>query len=352
MTQLLADRYELTVPLGRGGMGQVWEAVDRRLGRRVAVKLLKDRAVATRAGADGLARRFAREASVTAGLQHPGVPAVHDAGTYPDGLFLVMEMIEGATIADVIAEQGPLPVAWAAAVAAQVCSVLAVAHERAVVHRDIKPQNLMLTPEATVKVLDFGVAAVMDAAGVPRITRTGEVVGTPAYMAPEQLRSEPATPRTDLYALGCVLYEMLAGAPVFTATSPHALTFKHLEEPPAPLRRPDLPPELARLVGRLLAKDASLRPGGAREVYELLLGLVEPSHPLGDARPASSVPGGMHLYTQVVTRLAGTGGTGPVALPPDVQRCVVMPALQAPAHAHWRATRTDERPTQADRRPL
>src|SRR5262249_61862527 len=117
---------------------------------------------------------------------------------------------------------------WAAGIAAQVAAVLTAAHERRLVHRDIKPQNVMVTHNGTVKVLDFGVAAVLDQAGVPRITRTGETIGTLAYMAPEQLHSQPATPRTDLYALGCVLYEMLAGKPIFDSPSPAALMHMHL----------------------------------------------------------------------------------------------------------------------------
>ncbi|WP_433176978.1 protein kinase domain-containing protein [Actinoallomurus sp. CA-150999] len=309
MTQLLGGRYQLTAPLGRGGMGEVWEAVDRQLERRVAVKLLTNEVIARRTDPRELVRRFAREATLTAGLQHPGVPAVHDAGSAENGLFLVMELVDGCTVADLVAEQGPLPVPWAAAIAAQVCSVLAIAHERSLVHRDIKPQNLMLTRDGTVKVLDFGVATILDAAGVVRITSTGEIVGTPAYMAPEQLRNEHATPHTDLYALGCVLYEMLAGQPVFTATSPHAVSYMHLEEEPSPLHRVDVPRPFEELVRRLLAKEPRQRPRDAREVYERLLMFVEGAYPLGDVNPAGSMPTGMHLHARVLARLAGVDGS-------------------------------------------
>jgi serine/threonine protein kinase len=314
-TTLLAGRYELTSPLGRGGMGQVWEAVDRQLERRVAVKLLTNDVLAGRAERHDLVRRFAREAAVTAGLQHPGVPAVYDAGSYDGGLFLVMELIEGYTVGDLIAEQGPLPIAWAAAIAAQVAAVLAVAHERSLVHRDIKPQNLMLSGDGTAKVLDFGVATLLESAGVPRITRTGESVGTPAYMAPEQLRSEPSNARTDLYALGCVLYEMLAGKPVFDATSQAALSYKHLEQAPQPLERADVPAELEWLVRQLLAKEPVQRPSGAREVYDRLLPFVQRSRPLGDVDASVSPPGGMHLYSRVLVRLAGSEAAAGVSTP-------------------------------------
>ncbi|GII53425.1 hypothetical protein Pth03_18140 [Planotetraspora thailandica] len=301
---VLAGRYELLTPLGRGGMGQVWEAEDQRLGRRVAVKLLTDEVLAGRAEPNDLVRRFAREASVMAGLQHPGVPAVHDAGTYDGGLFLVLELIEGCTLGDLVAEEGALPVAWAAGIAAQMAAVLASAHGRRFVHRDVKPQNVMLTRDGTVKVLDFGVAAVLDEAGVTRITSTGETIGTLAYMAPEQLHSKDATPSTDLYALGCVLYELLAGRPAFEATSPGALIHKHLLDTPAPLGREDVPPELEALVMQLLEKEPERRPSGARETYDRLLPHVTQPKPLGDVDPDAAGRSGMLLYSRVLVRLS------------------------------------------------
>jgi serine/threonine protein kinase len=314
---VLAGRYELVSPLGRGGMGQVWEGQDQRLERRIAVKLLTNEVLAGRAEPQELVRRFAREAAVTAGLQHPGVPAVYDAGTYDGGLFLVMELVGGCALGDLMAEQGPLPVAWAAGIAAQVAAVLAAAHERRLVHRDVKPQNVMITPDGSVKVLDFGVAAVLDQAGAPRITRTGEPIGTLAYMAPEQLHSRPATAHTDLYALGCVLYEMLAGRPIFDSTSPAGLMHKHLEQAPEPLHREDLPHELDSLVQQLLEKDPLRRPADAQETYDRLLPHVTSPGPLGDLDPAINEQTGMHLYSRVLVRFSGqaeprhhTGVTG------------------------------------------
>ncbi|MCW2917193.1 MAG: serine/threonine protein kinase [Actinomycetia bacterium] len=302
---VLAGRYQLISPLGRGGMGQVWEGKDQRLERRVAVKLLTNEVLAGRTEPHELVRRFAREAAVTAGLQHPGVPAVYDAGAYDGGLFLVLELVSGCTLGDLMAEQGPLPVAWAAGVAAQMAAVLTAAHKRGLVHRDVKPQNVMLTRGGTIKVLDFGVAAVLDQAGITRITRTGEPIGTPAYMAPEQLHSRPATPRTDLYALGCVLYEMLAGKPIFDSTSPAGLMHKHLEQAPAPLRRADLHPELHSLILQLLEKDPARRPADARETYDRLLPHVTRAGPLGDLDPAVDEQNDLHLYSRVLVRLSG-----------------------------------------------
>ena len=305
----LADRYTLTVPLGRGGMGQVWEALDTRLNRKVAVKLLTAGAFAAGPGSGLDVRRFTREATVTAWLVHPSVPGIFDAGTYDGGLYLVMELVDGCTIGDLVAEQGPLPVGWAAGIAGQVAAVLAIAHQRDIIHRDIKPQNVMLTRDGTAKVLDFGVAGIIS----QRITSTGVAVGTPGYMAPEQLHNLPATPRTDLYALGCLLYEMLAGEPVFAATSPAALMRMHLEQAPPPLRRRDVPRPLQALIWQLLDKDPARRPASARRVYDLLLPFVSPAGPLGDIDPRAWSQTGMQLYARVLTRLSGAdpGGTHP-----------------------------------------
>lgn len=304
--QVLADRYALVSPLGRGGMGQVWEALDVRLERKVAVKLMTTDA----ASGD---RRFAREATVTAGLAHPCIPAIYDVGSCDDGLYLVMELVDGCTLDDLVAEQGPLPAAWAAAIAGQVAAVLAIAHQNGVLHRDIKPQNVMLTPDGTVKVLDFGVAGLDGQRLSQRITSTGATVGTFGYIAPEQLNGLPPTAQTDLYSLGCLLYEMLAGEPVFTATSPAGLVRMHVEQAPPSLLRRDVPPSLESLLWQLLEKDPARRPAGARQVYDLLLPLVEPSGPLGDINPEAGSSAGVHLYTRLLARLSGSAPAPPVA---------------------------------------
>ena len=317
--QVLADRYALVSPLGRGGMGQVWEARDTRLDRKVAVKLLTAGAFAASPDFGLDVRRFTREAAVTAGLTHPSVPAIFDAGTYDSGLYLVMEQVDGCTNGDLIAEQGPLPVAWAAGIAGQVAAVLAIAHQRGILHRDIKPQNVMLTRDGTAKILDFGVAGIIS----QRITSTGVTVGTPGYIAPEQLHDLPATPQTDLYALGCLLYEMLAGEPVFTATSPAGLIRMHMEQAPPPLRRRDVPPQLESLLWQLLDKDPARRPADARRAYDLLLPFVSPPGPLGDIDPEAGSRTGMQLYSRLLARLSGADPSGP-GLP------AARPAMRAP----------------------
>jgi len=314
--KVLADRYTLLTPLGRGGMGQVWEARDDHLDRAVAVKLLD-----TLEADSEHTRRFTREVAVTAGLSHPGVPAIYDAGEYDGGRYLVMELVEGCTIADLIAEEGPLPVPWVAGIGAQIAAVLAAAHDRGFVHRDIKPQNVMITADGSVKILDFGVASVASIAEVQRLTGTGVAVGTPAYMAPEQSHSLPATPRTDLYALGCLLYEMLSGGPLFSAGSPAGLMRMHLEQAPAPLPRGDLPPELDGLIRQLLAKDPAWRPADAVETYERLLPFVIPPGPIGDITPAA------HRYAAAQARLTA-------AQPPPRPAAPLPPRPGLAAHAH------------------
>ena len=180
----VAGRYELTGPIGRGGMGEVWAGYDQRLDRPVAVKLLRPSSFPPGTDLPVLAARFTRESRLTARLEHRGVPAVFDAGTDSGDLYLVMQLIAGHDLADVIAERSPLPVSWAVAIAAQITAVLGAAHAISLVHRDLKPRNVMLSPDGTVTVLDFGVVALLEP-DITRLTTTGETLGSPAYMAPE-----------------------------------------------------------------------------------------------------------------------------------------------------------------------
>ncbi|MGC9671234.1 protein kinase domain-containing protein [Planosporangium sp. 12N6] len=269
---LVGDRYELTYPVGRGGMGEVWAGYDRKLDRPVAVKVLHQVAMAE-ADRDTTVERFMREARVTARLDHPGVPNVHDVGFHDGDIYIVMQLVSGVVLADLVAERGRLPVPWSAAIGAQICSVLAAAHADSLVHRDLKPQNVIVTPAGTVKVLDFGIAALLGPADVPRLTVTGETLGTPTYMAPEQALGGAVGPRADLYALGCVLFELLVGEPPYQADTALGMLHSHMNDP-VPLvddHRDDVPDGLTKLVARLLAKDPLDRPESAVEVYELLM---------------------------------------------------------------------------------
>jgi tetratricopeptide (TPR) repeat protein len=268
----IGDRYELTYPVGRGGMGEVWAGYDEKLDRPVAIKVLHQVAAAE-TDREIAVERFMREARVTARLDHAGVPTVHDVGFHDGDIYIVMQLVPGVVLADLVAERGPLPVAWSVAIAAQICSVLAAAHAASLVHRDLKPQNLMVTPAGTVKVLDFGIAALLGPADVPRLTSTGETLGTPTYMAPEQALGGAVGPRADLYALGCVLYELLVGESPYQAETALGMLHSHMNDP-VPLvsdHRDDVPDGLVSLVVRLLAKDPQDRPDSAAEVYELLM---------------------------------------------------------------------------------
>jgi eukaryotic-like serine/threonine-protein kinase len=261
MQRRIGERYELTNRLGKGGMGEVWAARDLRLGRPVAVKFL---APGARVG--DMAKweqRFVREAALTARIGHPGVPDVIESGRLAgDQLYLVMDLVPGQTLSRLLKDRGPFPVHMAARVADQTADVLAHAHRLGVVHRDLKPSNLMLTPNGTVKVLDFGIASALEPdPDEPKLTATNDVLGTPGFISPEQADGTPASARSDLYALGCVLYEIVSGKPPFTAGTAVALMYHHVHEEAPALGdlRPDAPADFAHLVMRLLAKDPSVR---------------------------------------------------------------------------------------------
>ncbi|WP_149179899.1 serine/threonine-protein kinase [Streptomyces sp. TRM49041] len=289
--RVITDRYELSTVIGQGGMGQVWTAYDRRLDRRVAVKLLRPDHMAAATAADEMRRRFVRECRVTAQVTHPGLVTVHDAGSDGDDLYLVMQYVEGADLADHRAEHEPYPWPWAVAVAAQLCAVLAAVHAVPIVHRDLKPRNVMVKPDGTVTVLDLGVASVLDT-DTTRLTHTGSPIGSPAYMAPEQAMGGAVGPYTDLYALGALLHELLSGDVPFAGSTALGVLHRHLYEAPLPIRqlRPEVPEPLEALVLRLLAKDPQHRPSGAQEVYEALAPLLPvrgaaPAGPMDPTRP-------------------------------------------------------------------
>ncbi|MFF0445569.1 protein kinase [Streptomyces sp. NPDC004609] len=288
--RVVSERYELSALIGQGGMGQVWTAYDRRLDRRVAVKLLRPDHMAHGSDADEMRRRFVRECRVTAQVTHPGLVTVHDAGSADDDLYLVMQYVEGADLADHFAEHEPYPWQWTVAVAAQLCAVLAAVHAVPIVHRDLKPRNVMVKPDGTVTVLDLGVASVIDT-DTTRLTHTGSPIGSPAYMAPEQAMGGAVGPYTDLYALGVLMHELLSGNVPFAGSTALGVLHRHLYEAPLPVRRmrPDIPEPLEALVLRLLAKDPQHRPSGAQEVYESLAPLLPqrgvPSGPLDPTRP-------------------------------------------------------------------
>uniref|UniRef100_A0AAU3H023 non-specific serine/threonine protein kinase n=1 Tax=Streptomyces sp. NBC_01401 TaxID=2903854 RepID=A0AAU3H023_9ACTN len=338
--RVIAGRYQLATILGQGGMGQVWTAYDERLDRRVAVKLLRPDRVAGPSGSDAaeeLRRRFVRECRVTAQVDHPGLVTVHDAGSDGDDLYLVMQYVEGADLADHLAEQDPYPWPWAVAVAAQLCAVLSAVHAVPIVHRDLKPRNAMVKPDGTLTVLDLGIASVMDT-DTTRLTHTGSPIGSPAYMAPEQAMGGAVGPYTDLYALGVLLHELLSGDVPFSGSTALGVLHRHLYEPPLPVRqlRSEVPEALEALVLRLLSKDPQDRPDSAQEVYESLRPLLptggSPAGPLDPTRPflRPQAPWPDRPATPAPT--ATPGRREPVAQAPTPQASTAQaPAVQLPA---------------------
>ncbi len=276
-TTLLADRYELRHQLGRGGMATVYEAHDDLLDRAVAVKLLRADSLA-----DATARqRFAGEARNAASLTHPHAVAVYDVSASGDQPFIVMELVRGSTLEDELDASGPMDPAAVVAVGSQVLAALHAAHRKGLVHRDIKPANILL-PDGRVptrpdelpgiKLADFGIAKAAHEATVG-LTMVGQVIGTPKYLSPEQVKGERATPLSDLYATGVVLYEMLAGRPPFEHDNAVGLALAHREDEPPPLDqlRPGLDPALVALIHQALDKDPADRPADADAMRDALL---------------------------------------------------------------------------------
>ncbi|GGQ00508.1 serine/threonine-protein kinase [Streptosporangium pseudovulgare] len=296
----IAGRYKLAGPIARGGMGTVWQGSDLRLNRPVAVKLICEEELTARKDAT---RRFYREARITARLRHPGVPVVYDFGSDDDELFMVMEYLDGHMVQDVLAEHTPLPVPWVVLIGAQVCAVLAAAHGAGLIHRDIKPGNLVVCADATVKVIDFGVATSFGPTEFSQITAAGQIPGTARYMAPELLDGAEASRSSDLYTVGCLLYELLTGSRPFASRDLLTEIDRSRREDPPPMRRPDVPRELKELTFRLLAKSPEGRPDDVARVFEILAPLVRTVPPLPGLvnRDLSTDP--VHMYAAAVQRV-------------------------------------------------
>jgi serine/threonine-protein kinase len=261
---VLDNRYDVGRTLGSGGMGEVFLARDRVLGRDVALKVLRTQY----AGDSEFAERFKREARSAASLSHPNIVQVYDRGETEDGSsYIAMEYVPGGTLKEKIVGDGPLGAREAAALGAQVAEALEAAHERGMVHRDIKPQNVLLTDRGDAKVADFGIAR---AGSSVTISRTGSVMGTAGYMSPEQALGEPATPKSDLYSLGVVLFEALTGELPYTADNPIAVSMKHVSEPVRTPREidPTIPEGMNALVTRLMAKNPDDRYASADELAD------------------------------------------------------------------------------------
>jgi eukaryotic-like serine/threonine-protein kinase len=328
---LSGGRYRLERPLGHGGMATVYLARDTELERPVAIKILAENL----AQDEALRRRFLREARLAARLSHPNVVSVYDAGENEQGRpYIVMERVEGRTLADLVRERGRLPADEAVALAVQACHGLAHAHAAGLVHRDVKPQNLLLTRDGRLKIADFGIAR---AAETTALTQQGTVLGTAAYLSPEQASGEEVTAATDVYGLGAVLYELLTGRPPYEFESLADLAAKQSEGAITPVSElaPDVPRRVEDAVMRALARNPAFRPSSAAELARELApeDREPPTVPL-ETRPAAArerlsrrrtwlalagllVVAALLLGIALATR-GGSGGPAPRPRPPAV----------------------------------
>jgi serine/threonine protein kinase len=324
--QALANgRYRIEDVLGRGGMASVYLARDGELERPVAIKVLAEHLADTPDFHD----RFLREARLAAQLSHPNIVQVFDVGEDNGRPFIVMECVEGATLADEMKERGKLEPAEVVDLALQICGGLEHAHAAGLVHRDIKPQNLLLRADGTVKIADFGIAR---AAETTRLTQIGSVLGTAAYLSPEQALGEDVTAAADIYSLGCVLYELLTGRTPYLFETLPELVVKHREESIAPVRevRPDVPERLEAAVMHALARNPDYRPDSAAALAEELA-IASPDPPTRPLPQTSGVDATEVLGspTQAETRPIERAPRRELPLPRDRRWWLLLAAVAA-----------------------
>ncbi len=342
----IAGRYEITHRIGAGGMGVVYKAYQAAMGRHIALKVLS----ASLASDETSVRRFNQEARAASRLRHPNTITLHDFGkTDDDVLFIAMEFLDGTSLEDTMREAKRMPLGRAIKVLAQVCRSLAEAHDAGIIHRDLKPDNIFLCTlggeKDFVKVLDFGVAKLREAKrDGGTLTQAGMIFGTPRYMSPEQAQSLELDARSDLYALGVMLYEMLAGRPPFVADSPLSILIQHVHEQPPPFTeeiRETVPESLERLIFELLDKDPARRPGSATAMLERLLDIAHELRPGTGERPTGT---GLSGLTDLRAFDSDPGGMR--QLPADEQ-----PDPGAPPRAPGRADVRADTPAQPDTAP-
>ena len=304
----LSDRYELGEILGFGGMSEVHLARDLRLHRDVAVKVLR----ADLARDPSFYLRFRREAQNAAALNHPAIVAVYDTGEArtPTGPlpYIVMEYVDGVTLRDIVHTDGPMPPRRALEVIADACQALNFSHQHGIIHRDVKPANIMISKTGAVKVMDFGIARAIADTGNP-VTQTAAVIGTAQYLSPEQARGERVDARSDVYSLGCVLYEMLTGQPPFTGDTPVSVAYQHVREDPVPpsQKHPGISPELDAVVLKALAKNPDNRYQSAAEMRADLVRVHSGEKP---EAPKVLTP---HERTQMMTSRSNVRADGAAA---------------------------------------
>jgi serine/threonine-protein kinase len=330
---LFDGRYKIVKKIGAGGMADVYLAEDQELGRQVAIKILNDR----HAGDEQFVERFRREAQNAAGLNHPNIVSIYDRGEAEGTYYIAMEFLDGRSLKELIVARGPSPIPVAIGYARQVLAALRFSHRNGIVHRDIKPHNVIVDAEGRIKVTDFGIAR---AGAASQMTEAGSIIGTAQYLSPEQARGAPVDQTSDLYSVGVLLYELLTGTVPFTGDTPVEIAMKHLSQVPEPpsAKRPEVPADLDAVVLRALAKDPHDRYASAEEMDADLariakgLAISDETH---DA--ATQVLSGAGLMSAAPTTIsrAPTMVTRPGAPPPPVSQVPYYDYDEPPPRSIW-----------------